>query len=335
MRIRSFIKFSCWLSAFTLVAATQAVSAQEVLFETAFRHAIRDKALDRQEFAGLIERAQKITNPEDIHLANGLFEILTQYQGLVHLSFRYTYRQQKKDAAFLFSPTYSEDDPLKAKNAAEFLGKIAQQDLMPDTLGDNFRCGAASLLAGHYILYGNLSKAFRQLKLTGEVTYRQMHWAQEKLYRLANIDGEDGLTQRLVYKILNDGRIKILEHEGEIETAARKIGLQIVPLKITVQEELLDRQRVILDLWRRQPRIPLLVGVYLDPDTGDVFPPDEIKRVQNHFVLVFRDSPQVWMYNSGVVDNGQQRAIRQLNTQELRDFVMKTKGSVNALLRTS
>jgi hypothetical protein len=308
------------------------VSAREH-FEQSFRELIADKALDRSEYLALYERAQKITNPEDYQLAHGLMSLLANYRTLVHLQFRYTYRRQNKQAAFLFSPTYSEDDLLKGANAAELLGKIAQQDLISETLGDGFRCGAASLLAGHFIIYGDFGKAFRQLDLSGKLTYRQIHLAQEKLYRSANRDGEDGLTQRLIYQTLPDGKVRIIKHDGEIEMAARKIGLHLVPLKITEREDLLDRQRVILDLWRRQPNVPLMVGVYLDSETGEVYQPNESTQIQNHFVMVFRQNKTIWMYNSGVIDNGRQSAIRQLDTQNLRDFVMKTPGSVNALIR--
>lgn len=316
-----------------LMLMINAPALAEVQFEMAFQKLIQDKSLDREEYRFLIKQAQTLTQPEDLHFANHLFSMLTQYQSLVYLSFHYTYQQQKKRVEFLFSPSHSENELIKAQSKSELLGKISQQDLLSETTGDGFRCGAASLLAGHYLLYGNFTRAFQQLQLKPELTYRQIHWAQEKLYRLANQDGEDGLTQRLVYQVHESGKVKIIKHEGEIELAAKKIGLSIVPLKITVREDLLDRQKVILDLWRRNPEIPLLVGVYLDSETGEIFPPDEITRVQNHFVLVFRDSPQVWMYNSGVTDNGRQQAIQQLNAQDLRDFVMKTRGSVNALFR--
>lgn len=318
------------LSGFSFGAAP----VQAVSFEATFRKLISDGALDRLEYVALQELALEISDPEDHHLAHEILVMLSHYQDLIQLKFGYEYRNRTYQAKFLFSPLFAEQEPLQASSTKELLGKISQQDLLPETQGDGFRCGAAALLAGHYLIYGSFGKAFRQLNTaSGPLTYRQIHLAQESLYQSANKDGQHGLTQRLLYQVDAQGKVKIIEHDGEIEQAARRIGLHVVPLKITERSDLLDRQRVIVQLWQTQPKVPLMVGVYLDEKTGHIWPPNETDRVQNHFVLVFRQSPKIWLYNSGVSNNGRQDAIFELNAEAMRRYVTQTEGSVNFLVK--
>lgn len=317
-----------------LLALGQPVGAAGPSFEAGFRKAIADQALDRREYEKLHELATQVAEPEEIYLAQGVLERLSQYQSMIQLRFNYSYRQKMQQVNFLFSPIYAEDEVLTGRSPYELLGKLAQQDLLAETRADGFRCGAAAVLAGHYMLYGNFNRALQKLGVSSRsLTYRSLHLAQEKLYQVSNRDGQDGLSQRLQYRVFPDGKVSIVQHDGEVVEAARHIGISIVPLKISIYEELLDRQRVILNLWRSQPKIPLLVGVYLDAKTGKIYPPNEQGLTQNHFVLVFRLGREVWMYNSGVSDNGLQAAITPLDSDEIRAYVMQTEGSVNALYR--
>ena len=314
------------LNATTVQAATR--------FEPLFRKAIADQALDRLEYAKLQDLLPQLNQPEESRLAGQVLSLLSHYQSLVQLNFNYAYRRRQQQASFLFSPTYAENELLTAPSSPELYGKISQQDLLQETQADQVRCGAAALLIGHHLIYGHFSKAFSRLGISsGKLTYRHIHLAQEKLYQAVNLDGQDGLSQRMRYRVLGDGRVEILEHGGEIEDAARKIGLSLKPLKINANQEQHHRDQVIRQLWRKTPTVPLLVGVYLNEETGKVQAPDEGTHQQNHFVLIFKKGSQIWMYNSGVRDNGLQAAIRPLNEDGFERFVLNSKAAVNALYR--
>lgn len=305
-----------------------------VRFGLYFRQAILDQALDKYEFQHLIQMAQKQMEPEDAYLARNLFKLLNHYSSLVHLSFSYVYQHQRWQASFLFSPNYAEDELLQPQSPLQFLSQISQQDLLSETRNDTYRCGAAALLAAHLLLYQNLNLAFQRLQypIPTSFTYRQIHLAQERLYEWSNTDGEPGLSQRLLYQVEPNGQIQITRHEGEILQAAHVLGMDVLPLKSSQDQEAVIRGKHILSLWSEHPNAPLLVGVYLEPETGAVLMPHENEQIQNHFVLIFQSHNQLWMYNSGVPDNGRQTALRQISPIEFKNLVLESTGSVNILL---
>lgn len=318
------------LSAF---APTRAARA-EVLFEPRFRQAIEDQVLDRREFLELLALSKTELEPEDAFLAQNLLQLLNNYASLVRLSFHYTYAHRQYYASFLFSPTYAEEELIVGVTPAQLLSRISQQDLLAETKGDGFRCGAAALLAAHYLLYGNLNAAFNLLGMpAGPLTYKKMHLAQEALYQLANSDGIPGLNQRVVYQTLPNGEIRVYSNEGEIVIAGQKLGLKIIPLNPLVLDKPKEKSRAILDFWNLHPQASVLLGVYLDPETGQVSQPNQSNKAQNHFVLIFLQNRHIWMYNSGVLNNGLYTASHPLSVQEVEELILQSKGMINLIDR--
>lgn len=301
-------------------------------FETRFRQQIADGALDRLEFLQLQELALQLTDPEDYHFAQNLIVLLSHYQSFIQLNFGYVYQQKQKEVRFLFSPQFAENDRVKGSHSVELFSNISQQDILMETNADGERCGAAALLLAFYLLNGNLNRVFTQLNIPGShLNYRRIHLAQEKLYHLANTDKKEGLTQKVVYQVEPNGKTKMIYHEGEIELAAQLIGLKVTPLKISEQPEGSERQTFIVNLWKKSPQTPLLVGVHLDIHSGELWPPNQTNHPENHFVLVFRQKNKVWLYNSGVTNNGLNEAMFELTAKDVKELLIQTPGSVNVV----
>lgn len=290
--------------------------------------------MDRREYSELLALSKTELEPEDKFLAQNLLQLLGNYPSLVRLSFHYTFAHRRSYVSFLFSPTYAEEETIVGVNPAQVLARISQQDILPETKGDDFRCGAAALLAAHYLLYRNWDAALSLVGVnSGPLTYKRMHLAQEALYQMANSDGIPGLNQRVVYQTLANGEIRVYSNEGEIVTAGQKLRLKITPLNPSVQEKPREKSRAILDFWTLHPQASLLLGVYLDPETGEVSQPNESNKVQNHFVLIFLQNQHIWMYNSGVLNNGLYTATHPLSVQEVEQLILQSKGMINLIER--
>jgi len=308
-------------------------ASAQIPFEQAFRHLVQDQALDAHDFLFLQRLAsQPGQSSENQALAEHLLGFLKQHKSFVQITYRYYLQDELKEVRFAFAPTYAENQELSESTGFYLLGQIAQRDILNETVADAYRCSAAAILAGYYLLNGSFRGALNKLNLGKEpLTYRTLHLAQEFLYQRFEKDGIPGMSEEIRYQVNKQGQVKIIDHGGEVKEAAAFLGLALVPLKITERHDLLDRQAVILKLWQESPQVPLLVGVYLDQKSGDILPPDEKERIQNHSVLVFRRAPHVWLYNSGVSNNGNGSALRSLDAEAVRRFVTQTAGTVNIL----
>jgi hypothetical protein len=165
------------------------------------------------------------------------------------------------------------------------------------------------------------------------MTYRAVHLAQEQLYRKVNLDGKPGLVSIFRFTQYSDGRVAKPIPAGEVKEAAQLMKLKMSPMIGPTQKRFYDRTQTIKAFWSLYPDAVFLVGVYLDEKSGNIRPPDARNYVQNHFVLVFRQNNQLWLYNSGVLDNGRGRALSSLNSTQANALFYRGLGTVDALSR--
>ncbi len=326
----------CLLGSTLLCAQPAPAAALLGPFDEALTRSLKDQVLDSREYKALndIYRGQRLQGA-DARLADHFMGFMQKQKQFIKISYSY-YRHPKNkvNLKFAFSPTYAEDLLLTGSSYREVLGKISQNDLLPETSGDAHRCGAASLLAAHFLLYGNFNEAFKRLNMGAPaLTYRSIHLAQERLYNYANTDKQPGLVTLFRYEYFSDGRIQNPRSEGEVKRAAELMGVRNTPLVGPSKERIFDRREAVMNFWASNPQAPLLVGVYLDTKTGVVYPPQERTRVQNHFVVVFQEDGQYWLANSGVLDNGSNTALYILNERNFEAFVLRTTGTLEALTR--
>lgn len=315
-----------------LSAALAAVNGP---FDAALTQYINDKVLDSREYKALtdLHRARRLQGA-DARLADHFMGFMQKQKQFIRINYSYYRARQRVNIAFSFSPTYAEDNLITGSTYRDVLGKISQNDLIPETINDSNRCGAASLLSAHFLLYGNFNEAFKRLNMgTPPLSYRSIHIAQERLYNYANTDKEPGLVTLFRYEYFSDGRIENPRSEGEVKRAAELMGIRNTPLVGPNKDRIFDRKDAVNAFWSTNPRAPLLVGVHLDTKTGVVYPPNDRNRIQNHFVVVFQEDGQYWLANSGVLDNGSNTALYVLNARNFEAFVLRTTGTLEALTR--
>lgn len=303
-------------------------------FEQSLVKYVEDGVLDAPEYQYLYTLSRQRLEGRDQVLAKHFMNFVTPHKGFIQISYGFYRGQNKVTLQFAFAPTYSENMLLSGRTFREVLGKVSQNDTLSETTADSYRCGAASLLAAHFLLYGNFEKAFYSLNMAGSpLTYRNLHLAQERLYHYANTDKQPGLVSVLRYAYFSDGRVKDPVAEGEVVRGAQLMGLKAHALIGPSKSRIHDRSEAVIQFWKQYPRAPILVGVYLNTKTGDVRPPDSSHQ-QNHFVVVFQENQRYWMVNSGVLDNGTDAALRALSLQEMKSYVLQTKGTLLALSKS-
>lgn len=292
----------------------------------------QDQVLDKAEYQRLKALKPSSFPRIERNLLKHFVGFLEQHSQRIELT--YTYEAQPvRVFRFLFTPSYSEAELLQGLQGKDLLAHISQQDALASTRSDSHRCGAAALLAAHYLSFGSFQAAFKALNLPANaaLSYQQLHLAQEQLYNRVNT-APDGLTTAHTYQITADGRITEIKAQGEIQQAAALLKLQVMPILGPTRDRLLERETQIQSFQAQHPQAPFLVGVFLQTDTGKIRPPAPPQYPQNHFVLIFKQGSAYWLYNSGALDNGASQAIQGLNATDLNSFLYQSKASIDGLL---
>lgn len=288
-----------------------------------------DGVLDRQDYKQIRQEAKKSAQmgEEDKQLSRHFLGFISKHKQFVKITYRF-YRSTN-DATrldFFFAPNYSETEQVPGNTWAEVLSHISQNDTLSETQQDRFRCGASALLSAHFLLKQDFASAFNLIGVPLKLprpTYQEVHLAQEALYNYANSDGKPGLVSAVRYAIFSDGRVDNPVSEGEIQKGADLLKLKLEPLIGATRSTLHQRKDVVQRFWRKHPQGVLLVGVYLDDKSGDVFPPSP-NQIQNHFMLVFRQNNDYFWVNSGVSDNGGGQALKKMSASDLLRFLYST-----------
>jgi hypothetical protein len=303
--------------------------AQSSSFADLLVNVTADGVLDRQDYKQIRQEAKKTAqmDPEDQQLSRHFLGFISKHKQFVKITYRF-YRSSN-DATrldFFFAPNYTETEQVPGNTWPEVLSHISQNDTLAETQQDRFRCGASALLSAHFLLKQEFSTAFSLIGVPLKLprpTYQEVHLAQEALYNYANSDGKPGLVSAVRYAIYSDGRVSNPVSEGEIQKGAELLKLNLEPLIGATRKSLHQRKDVVQRFWRKYPQGVLLVGVYLDDQSGDVFPPSR-SQIQNHFMLVFRQKNDYFWVNSGVSDNGGGQALKKMSAADLQRFLYAT-----------
>lgn len=297
-------------------------------FEQRLKTSIEDHYLDKKEYLALQRFQSNCLDSEDCALAEHFNGFLKDKMDYMSIRYRYQIKGLDQTLLFDFAPTYFENQLIPGKTIPELLSHIAQRDILAVTEADSFRCTASALIAGHLIYYKSPSLLFQQLGLNNRpLTFQTLHLLQEYLYQQANTDKQPGLSIQIYYQVNKDKTVKIISQNGEVNSAAALMGFQLEPLNIKYADDLKNRQQIIVNLWKKYTHVPLLVGVHLNEQTGQIFPASTT-HIENHSVLIFRSAPYIYMYNSGVLNNGDGSALSQLNFEELKRLLFYSKSSV-------
>ncbi len=296
-----------------------------------------DGVIDKREWQALKKTAEavKANEPQsgDAHLAGQIVPFLDSVQ--VQTRIGYTLNgPEKNQLQFNFSPHYSESELVPGRTPREQINYLAQRDHLPETNDESNRCGAASMLNAFLLMGGSFSEAASRLGLPAsqrEMTFGNVHRAQEALYDFASGGRDQGLSVELIKTEVN-GVLQSVELQGDIVKAAQKMGLKATTLNGKTKESFHLREETVKNLFYRNPSAVLLVGVNLNPTTGTLSTPDA-SLSENHFVTVFRDQGKFYLADTGASDNGKGNAVRELSADQLKAFVYQSSGSVLGISR--
>ncbi len=303
------------------------------IFRPAFAQAAADKVIDRSELLKLRELNQQLQknapSSEEARVAKRTLQSLDQYQGTTQLNQPVQQAEGKPVFyAFSFLPTYSEKEPVPGKTPLEKVSNLSQGDALPDTVSDNVRCAAATILNAYLLLGGDFAKLPGKLGLppeTSSLTYENAHRVQEALYTQANVQGGQGLnisdSNRYEY---GTSRITKPEIVGESRIAATKIGLKTHALMGPTRETMSQRETAVKAFIAKHPKAPMYVTVQGGPR---VRAPQDIQKL-NHAVTVYHEAGKFYLIDTGVNDNGAGRAIRQLQASEVKELLYDNPGYV-------
>lgn len=300
-------------------------------FKNSFVSSVKDKVLDKNELLQLNELAK---NPKikDKELAKYLINDLNRYKDTTNLIYNLGGPMGKvEQISFLLTPAYSENEKIPGKNILEIVSNISQTDTLTETDGEGSRCVAGSTLNAYLLLGGSFDSIASKFDVDKELTYKNVHLVQEKIYDMANLDNQPGLAMGDSYSYNPaTGKISGIEYNGEIKDALQKIGIEAKPLLGENINSINDRSKAVNEFMKSNPNGVLQVGVYMDTSTGNLHSPSDTK-VQNHAVLIFKRNDKYYLADTGTNTNGAGKSLTEISKENFAGFAQYTSGTVHGL----
>lgn len=303
----------------------------EISFKNTLIEYTKDKILDRKELEQLNNLA-KNPNLKDKSLANYVINDLNRFKDTTNLTYTLNEPMGKSiQLDFAFSPTYSEDDLIKGKDILEIVSNISQSDSLKETNDDGNRCATSAFLNAYLLMDGKFETISQQFSLPKDLTYKNLHLLQEKIYDLANTDSKAGINSGFTYSYnTSSGQISDVAYKGELSELSKKIGIDIQPIVGENVQDIYNRKDAINTFFANNPKGVLQVTVHLDTKTGDLHTPSQSKP-ENHAVLMFSKNNKFYLLDTGITTNGSGKALRELTKEQFSAFSEKTSGNVFGL----
>ncbi len=286
-----------------------------------------DDVLDKDEIESLKNMAK---NPKvkDHQLAENIIKDLDKFGEITNLNYTLMEGARKYDLKFVFSPNYSEKNKILG-NKYEVVANIAQGDNLRETDDDSFRCGAGSLLNAFILLDGDFSKLAHSYGVETELTYKNTHLLQEKIYDFVKETDGDGLHSSYSFSYDLRGKISNIVPKGEIFNATKSIGLNLQVLIGAYRETINKKSEAVNKFLTENPNGVLQVGVHMDTKTGQISNPE--KEGQNHFVVIFKKDEKFFVADTGQLENGAGKNVRELSQNEFENLTNNTTGTIHGL----
>jgi len=270
----------------------------------------------------------------DTEFAKDTIKNLSKYKKRIKLEYNLfnPNNHQHQIIYFTLTPTYSEFEKIAGKNIKEIISNISQRDNLKETVGDGDRCASASMINSYLLLGGNFSFLAKKFNVGSELTYRNVHLLQEKLYNYGNLDKSPGIYSGYKYSSYSDGNIFNIRPSGEITILAQGAGIKVTPIIGDTKQNINSRKNQVLKFFKNNPISTIQSGVYLDIQTGDILKPRN-ESEQNHVITIFKYNNDIYFSDSGNVDNGDFNNARKMSNYELNELVYNTPGIVMGLTR--
>ena len=300
-------------------------------FKNKFSELIRDNILDKNELAQLNTLA-KDARINDKELARHIINDLNRFKDTTNLTYNLSDPLGKvEQLEFTITPAYSENEKIPGKNMLEVISNISQNDSLDETNDDGNRCAAGSIVNAYLLMGGSFDSLASKFSIDKELTYKNVHLAQEKIYDLSNIDDKPGIDMDLSYSYSQGtGKISDAVYKGELENVSQKIGIEINPLLGITVTTINNRSQSVKDFMQNNPNSVLQVGIYMNTKTGDLHSPSNTKP-QNHSVLIFKRDDKFYLADTGTTTNGSGNSLREITKEHFSGFVENSQGTVHGL----
>lgn len=290
-----------------------------------------DGVLDKKELNTLRNLA-KDPQIDDKSFADKVLQDLDNFQSSTKVNYSIkSANKVSKELNFVFTPTYTETEKIPARTRMEIVSNISQSDTLEETKNDDSRCVAGALLNSFLLQDGDFSTLAKKLNVEKELTFKNIHLAQENLYLYADRDG-GGLSSGINYNYEQDsGKITNVTVKGEVVTAAKKLGLEIIPLIGDNIENIDQRKEQVDNFFKNYPKGTLQLGVYLDNTTGELSSVNG-NSSSNHSVTIFKQNNEFYLADTGQINNGDGNNVMKLNNEQVNAFVYTSSSTVNGLV---
>lgn len=223
---------------------------------------------------------------------------------------------------------YQEEQLIPGKNIYEVISNISQKDKLDETIYDSYRCGAGSLVNAYMLLGGKFEKLSKKFSMNSELTYKNIHIIQDKLYKDAKANDKIGLESSFIYHFNNSGKITSTKPIGEMNNAAGEIGLKITPI-IGNTVKTIDNKKESVNSFLDKNNGVLQVSVYLNPNTGELS--NNHLGIQNHYVTVFRHDNNFYLADTGQIYNGRASNLKELSENEIDELIYNTPALISGI----
>lgn len=287
----------------------------------------QDNILDKNELK-VLSKLSLHPELEDPEFAKETVFNLNKYKTRTKLEYTiFDENENPRVLNFTVTPTYSENDKVQGKNAFEIVSNISQRDSLSETIGDSDRCAAASVLNSYLLLGGSFSTLAKKYDINPNLTYKNLHLLQEKLYRIGNTDNKPGIYSGFKYSYYETGRIFNIRADGEIVKLAKAADLKVVPILGPNLKNLYNRKDQVQNFFKLFPQSTVQSGVYLNLDSGNISRPINISQ-QNHVITIFKNNGNYYYSDTGNIDNGDGKNVTKMSSKDLESLLYTTPGIV-------
>lgn len=303
----------------------------EVSFREKFIELTKDGYLDKRDIK-LLKNMSISSYILDPYFAKDTIKNIEKYKTRTNLE--YTIfdddTEEEKTLEFTITPTFSEIDRIEGKSVVEIISNISQRDNLVETKGDGDRCAAASLLNSYLLMGGKFSDLARKYSVNTNLTYKNVHLLQEKIYNQGNTDKQAGIYSGFKYIYYESGEISNIRPSGEIIELVKISGIKIKPILGNNIKSLNSRKEQVNNFFALYPNSTVQVGVFLDLETGNISNPSSLEN-QNHVITVFKRNGIFYYSDTGNIDNGDGLNVKKMTNSEITNLLYETKGIVMGL----
>lgn len=303
-------------------------------FQNAFSHFVEDGVVNKTELNKLKELAKAPDIKDDIHnrkIVDIMMEILDTNQTSPLISRAVDPKTKKPQLVkFDFTPNYNEEDKIEGTTPSEIVSNITQNDGLKETKNDGNRCAPSSLLNAYLLMGGKFEDMAKKFEVGTDLTYKNVHLLQEKLYNVGNTNSKAGFSSEISDDFINP------KAEGELPRLAEKMGMKVKPLtgyslnKFNFIELDISTQRKgsVDKFFKANPTGVISILVKAN-DSGELRQPS--RYTGNHAVVVFKKDNDFYLADTGGLINADKKSVKKLSEQEVNDFVYTNEASVLGL----